>query len=202
LSQQAGGISRSTIVLAEIAPMINFSLLIVPESAISPKSLWEKSLPTLIELLGDYGYTIVSDDTVEAVGIHRLRHTYRLEPGPATLTAGFTTTGDGKVEFVLDGDNFGMALAPGQKDQLLWMRLVVLGVQFAETFAVISNVCDPACMAERPGRPERPPNDSEPSTPSPSPGAVEAMPPLRAGPGAPPPVAAIVQNTSRTPESP
>lgn len=52
--------------------MINFSLLIVPESAISPKSLWEESLPTLIELLGDWGYSIVSDDTVEAVGVHRL----------------------------------------------------------------------------------------------------------------------------------
>jgi hypothetical protein len=107
--------------------------------------------------LGGCGYTVFGDDTVEAVGQHRFIHTYRLEPGPATLTVGFTKFGGGKVEFVLDGDNFGLALAPGQKDQLLWMRLVVLGVQFAETFGVISNVCDPAWMAERPGRPERPP---------------------------------------------
>jgi hypothetical protein len=152
--------------------MINFSLLMVPESGISLESLWEQSLPALIEVLGESRYTVLPDDTVEAVGVHRLRHTYRLEPGPATLAAGFTKTGGGKVEFVLDGDNFGMTLDPGQKDQLLWMRLVVLGVQFTERFAVVPTVCDPACMAARRGSPERLPNDGEPSAPSLSPDTV------------------------------
>lgn len=151
--------------------MINFSLLMVPESEISPESLWERALPAVIEVLGDCGYTVFPDDTF-AVGDHRVRHTYRLEPGPATLAAGFTKAGGGKVEFVLDGDNFGMALAPGQKDQLLWMRLVVLGVQCAERFAVVPTVCDPALMAGRLGSPERMPNDREPSAPSSSPDAV------------------------------
>jgi hypothetical protein len=65
-----------------------------------------------------------------------------------------------------------MAGVPGQKDQMLWMRLVVLGVKFAETFAVVPSVYDPAFMAERPGSPEGLPNGGEPSAPSPSPDAV------------------------------
>jgi hypothetical protein len=156
----------------EIAPMINFSLLVVPESAISPKGLWEKSLPAVIEVLGDRGYSAFADDTVEAIGDHRFLCTYQLDPGPATLTAGFTKTGGGKVEFVLDGDKFGMSLVAGEKDQVLWMRLVSLGVQFAEMFAVVPNVVDPALMADAPGGTEGLSNGHEPSPPTPSPDAV------------------------------
>ena len=60
--------------------MINYSLLVVPESAISPKGLWEKSLPAVIEILGDCGYSAFADGTVEAIGDHRYLSTYRLDP--------------------------------------------------------------------------------------------------------------------------
>jgi hypothetical protein len=150
--------------------MINFSLLNVSGSSISPKSLWDKALPAVIEVLTDCGYTVFADDTVEIIGDHKYRRQYRLGPDPATLTASFSRADGGKVEFVLAGDRFGMALVPGQNDPLLWMRLVVLGVRLAETFSVVPSVCDPAFAGGTGLTPEQPDDAEQPlplATPSP-----------------------------------
>lgn len=49
----------------------------------------------------------------------------------------------GEIRFVLDGDRFGATVAGRDTDQVLWMRLVTLGVEFAGRYCIEPTVWDP-----------------------------------------------------------
>jgi hypothetical protein len=124
--------------------MINFSVLMTPQSTISLDDLSEAALPEVIEQLTESGYTVEEEDSPRA-DVEQLRphRKYRLEPGPATLTAVTDRTGDGSIRFVLTGPKFGMRFGSEEADPVLWMRLVSLGVKFGETYIVVPSVIDP-----------------------------------------------------------
>jgi hypothetical protein len=46
------------------------------------------------------------------------------------------------VQFVLDGEKFGMAGSPA-KDPVVWMRLLTLGLRPAGTYNVVALTADP-----------------------------------------------------------
>ena len=108
----------------------------------------------MIEQLADCGYTINEDDPAEDVGEHGILRKYRIEPGPATLTAATNQTGRGSIQFVLTGPQFGMRGGPQETDAVLWMRLVGLGVKFGEAYMVVPSVVDPDFTTGSPGNPE------------------------------------------------
>jgi hypothetical protein len=112
--------------------MINFSVLRTRQSTISLEGLWEVALPEVIAQLSQSGYTVNEDDMAQEVAAHGFLHKYRLEPGPATLTAVTDNTGDGSIQFALTGPKFGMRFGTEEADPVLWMRLVALGVKFGE----------------------------------------------------------------------
>jgi hypothetical protein len=123
--------------------MINFSLMMTPESTITLNALWDRALPAVIQQLNDCGYTVDQADTAEAVGLHGFLRHYHLKPGPATLTATADDSGAGSIQFILDGSTFGTRRRSQEADPVLWMRLVTLGVQCAGTYMVVPNVVDP-----------------------------------------------------------
>ena len=126
--------------------MINFSVLMTPQTTISLDGLWEAALPEVIEQLRDSGYTVeeVKEDDPPQAAVKQLRphQTYRLEPGPATLTAVTDPAGDGTIQFLLTGPKFGMRFGTEEADPVLWMRLVTL-VKLGETYMVVASVVDP-----------------------------------------------------------
>ncbi len=134
--------------------MINFSLSLTSESAISLTSLWETALPAVIYELAQSGYAFNEDDITEAIGENGFGKQYPLEPGLATLTAARKTEDGGIVQFLLDGDKFGKAGAAG-KDPVLWMRLITLGVRLAATHNVVPIISDPDAAADDPSSPVR-----------------------------------------------
>jgi hypothetical protein len=127
--------------------MINFSVLMTPKTTISLDALWEAAKPEVIEQLKDSGYTdeeTKEEDPPQAAVKQLRRHqTYRLEPGPATLTAITNPTDDGCIQFVLTGPKFSMRFGTEEADPVLWMRLVTLGVRLGETYMVVPSVVDP-----------------------------------------------------------
>lgn len=126
--------------------MINFTVIMTPQSTISLQGLWQAVLPEVIGQLRESGYTvdeIEPGDPAHAVPLHRGVHQYRVEPGPATLTALTNDADEGSVQFVLTGPRFGMRFGTEEADPVLWMRLVTLGVRFGETYAVVPSVVDP-----------------------------------------------------------
>jgi len=80
-----------------------------PKTAISLDDLWDAALPEVIGQLRDSGYTVeeVEEDDPPQAAVKQLRphQMYRLEPGPATLTAVTNPTDDGSIQFVLTGPN-------------------------------------------------------------------------------------------------
>ena len=124
--------------------MIKFSVLRTSHSMTSLDHLWETALPDVIEQLTESGYTVAEQDSPQqADEQHRLHRKYRLEPGPATLTAITNDTGDGSIQFVFTGPRFGMRFGTEEADPVLWMRLVTLGVKLGETYIVVPSVVDP-----------------------------------------------------------
>jgi hypothetical protein len=127
--------------------MINFSVLMTPESKISLDDLWEAALPEVIEQVTASGYTVEEikeeDSPPGAVEQLQPRRGYRLEPGPAGLIAVMNRTGEGSLQFVFTGPRFGMRFGTEEADPVLWMRLVTLGVRFGERHLVIPSVVDP-----------------------------------------------------------
>jgi hypothetical protein len=86
--------------------MINFSVLMTPRSKVSLEGLWEATLPEVIAQLTEAGYSADEDDTAQAPALHGLLRKYRVEPGPATLTAVTNDTDAGSIQFVLTGPKF------------------------------------------------------------------------------------------------
>ena len=127
--------------------MINFSVLRTPQTTISLDGLREAALPEVIGELTDCGYSVeeVEEDDPAQAAVEQLRphKTYRLEPGPATLTAVANPTDDGSIQFVLTGPKFGMRFGTEEADPVLWMKLVTLGVRLGETYMVVPSVVDP-----------------------------------------------------------
>jgi hypothetical protein len=123
--------------------MINFSVLMTPQSKISLEGLWEATLPEVIAQLTEAGYSVDEDDTAQAPALHGLLRKYRVEPGPATLTAVTNDTDAGSIQFVLTGPKFGMRFGTEEADPVLWMRLVSLKVKFGESYLVVPSVVDP-----------------------------------------------------------
>jgi hypothetical protein len=66
---------------------------------------------------------------------------YRFEPGGGTLWAAINKTDGGSVLFTLGGAKFGAA--DGVRCDPVVRRLVALGVQLREMYAVLSSVSDP-----------------------------------------------------------
>jgi hypothetical protein len=123
--------------------MINFSLLRTPQSKISLEGLWDAALPDVIAQLTECGYTVDEEDTAQVPAVHGLLRKYRVEPGPATLTAVTNDTDNGSIQFVLTGPRFGMRFGTEEADPVLWMRLVTLGVRFGESYLLVPSVVDP-----------------------------------------------------------
>lgn len=121
--------------------MINFSLVILPGSTITLADLWEQTLAAVVTELVFCGYTVDEVSNAKAGGERTVR-TYRVDPGGATMRA-FINTTDGSVRFVLDGDGFAMSSPARETDPVLWMRLVQLGIELGESYAVRPSVSDP-----------------------------------------------------------
>jgi len=137
--------------------MINFSVLRTPQTTISLDDLREAALPEVIGELTDCGYSVeeVEEDDPAQAAVEQLRphKTYRLKPGPATLTAVANRTDDGSIQFVLTGPKFGMRFGTEEADPVLWMKLVTLGVRLGETYMVVPSVVDPDFVIGRTGSP-------------------------------------------------
>ena len=100
-------------------------------------------MPRVIRELSDCGYTVQTEAMAEAFHEHALTRRYQLEPGPATLTATTSSVEGASIQFVLDGNKFGMAGGARETDPVLWMRLVGIGVLFSEGYNVLPSVSDP-----------------------------------------------------------
>jgi hypothetical protein len=138
--------------------LINFTVLMTPQTTISLDALWQAALPEVIAEIKGSGYTVEEvedgDPAQPAVTPLRSHQTYRLEPGPATLTAVLNPTDDGSIQFALTGPRFGMRFGTDQADPVLWMRLVTLGVRLGETYMVVPSVVDPDFVIGGSGSPE------------------------------------------------
>jgi hypothetical protein len=106
--------------------MIEFSLRMLPESTTSIGALWGQALPAVVEELGARGYTVDHDGMIKAGDEHGVAQKYRVQPGPATLTAACSKS-RGCIQFILEGDRFGRGVGSADVDRVLWMQLVVLG---------------------------------------------------------------------------
>lgn len=87
--------------------MIKMTLLLVPESTTSLRGVWNEALPAVIDELEAGGYAVDRRELLEAAGEHGWLQKFRVEPGPATLTAAANTSGDGSIQFDLKGERFG-----------------------------------------------------------------------------------------------
>jgi|SRR5215204_4087551 len=123
--------------------MIKFLLQMTPQSSISLEGLLAQALPSVIATLSESGYAVDQEPTSEALDDFGSLRQYRLEPGAGTLCAATNKTDGGSVQFTLDGAKFGVAAEGVRGDPVVWMRLVVLGVQLRETYSVLSSVSDP-----------------------------------------------------------
>jgi hypothetical protein len=63
------------------------------------------------------------------------------------VTKGGTAWG---IEILHEGSKFGIGRVPGEKDQVLWMGLVQLGLRLGETYAVLPSVTDPEMLPNAP----------------------------------------------------
>ena len=83
------------------------------------------------EMLADCCYQVCRDASQPAVpdlDAAGLVQRYTIEPGPASLTMQTAVSGGG-VEFVFEGPRFGIGGQVGDKDLVLWTRLVTLGAE-------------------------------------------------------------------------
>src|SRR5205807_9575597 len=129
---------------------INFSLVPTPESTISIDQLWEAALPKVLAGLSECGY-VGHEVDVQAVNSRGLTKRYRIQPGPGTLSA--TKDGvNGSIQFVLNGDKFGLGRVGHPKNPLAWMRLVQIGFEFGALHKVLPKVCDPDVVTDSPGQ--------------------------------------------------
>ncbi len=135
--------------------MIKLSLLLVPESTTtSLRGVWNEALPAVIDELEADGYTVDRDELLEAAAEHGWLQKFRVEPGPATLTAAANTSGGGRIVFDLKGERFGQkGLRYGNHDEALWDRLEALGHQLEAAHEVVSTIGDPDFVAGGPGAP-------------------------------------------------
>jgi hypothetical protein len=123
--------------------VIVFSLVMTPESTVELDALWAEALPAVIDKLGECGYTVHHEIAGEAIDDQPSLQLYRLDPGPATVTAAANDAGGGRIEFTLEGNRLGASGRPHETDPVLWMGLVTLGVRFGETYTVLPSVTDP-----------------------------------------------------------
>jgi hypothetical protein len=123
--------------------MINFSLLLTAQSTVTVERLLKTALPAVIAALNESGYAVDDTPMSETVDERGWARQYRVEPGPATLLAATKKTDGGSVQFTLNGAKFGSAAGGLDRDPVLWMRLVVVGVQFRNSSAVVASVVDP-----------------------------------------------------------
>jgi hypothetical protein len=125
--------------------MIHFTLGMTPESTITVDALRQQALAAVIDELIDRGYTVNHDD--RAGQVIPLGTSYRLEPGPATLTLRTTGGVPGSIEFLLEGDKFGMAGRRTENDPVVWMRLWTLGHRLGNAYKVVPHVSAPDIAA-------------------------------------------------------
>jgi hypothetical protein len=123
--------------------MIDFSLLLTQDSTISVEYLRQTALPAVVGELDECGYAVDQDDTAAAADEHGLVHQYRIAPRPASMRVTSSDIGQGGMQFRLTGDKFGRATGAGEKDPVLWMRLVVLGFRLSQAYTLVSDVSDP-----------------------------------------------------------
>ena len=130
------------------------TLLLVPETTTSLRGVWNEALPAVIDELEAGGYTVDRDELLEAATEHGWLQKFRVEPGPATLTAAVNTSGGGSIVFDLRGERFGQkGLRYGNHDEALWDRLEALGHQLETVHAVVSSIGDPDFVTGGTGAP-------------------------------------------------
>lgn len=130
------------------------TLLLVPETTTSLRGVWDEALPAVIDELEAGGYAVDRDELLEAAGEYGWLQKFRVEPGPATLTAAANTSGDGSIQFDLKGERFGQkGLRYGNHDEALWDRLEALGHQLGTAHGVVSTIGDPDFVTGGPGAP-------------------------------------------------
>ncbi|MEX3651147.1 hypothetical protein ABFW14_00680 [Mycolicibacterium fortuitum] len=129
--------------------MIKFALRITADSSITPDELARAALPEVISIL-EKGAHSVGEPTVLDDDHQRSHLEYALEPGPARLTVDTDYRLPGGIEFVLSGRRFGRTTAADHdRDQALWMRLIVLGVTLADLHQITHHTSDPDLDAGR-----------------------------------------------------
>ncbi len=128
------------------------TLILVPESTTSLDGVWNEALPAVIDELEAGGYTVDRDELLEAAAEHGWLQKFRVEPGPATLTAAANTGGGGSIQFDLGGERFGQkGLRYGNHDEALWDRLEALGNQLSAAHTVVATIGDPDFVTGGPG---------------------------------------------------
>ncbi|OBC06242.1 hypothetical protein A5784_10115 [Mycobacterium sp. 852013-50091_SCH5140682] len=146
--------------------------MLTPQSTISVDVLFAEACAGVIAELRECGYTIEGDSAADSSLPVAEPLRYRADPGGAMLTA-LTTLDGPSVQFTLEGDRFGMAGPTGTNDPLLWMRLVQLGFQLAQSYSVVPAVCDPV-TGFGPIHPHTPTFDADPA-PLPATSAGDAL---------------------------
>jgi hypothetical protein len=134
--------------------VITLWLILVPGSTTSLRGLWNEALPAVIKELNDRGYTVDQENRDEAESDYGWLHEYRVEPGPATLTAAANTSEDGNVRFDLHGERFGQkGLHGSNHDEALWDGLEALGNRLSAANNVVSTTSDANFATGGPGAP-------------------------------------------------
>ena len=130
------------------------TLILVPESTTSLDGVWNEALPAVIDELEVGGYTVDREELLEAATEHGWLQKFRVEPGPATLTAVANTSGGGSIVFDLRGERFGQkGLRYGNHDEALWDKLEALANRLSATHTVVPTIGDPDFVTGGPGAP-------------------------------------------------
>ena len=136
------------------APVIKMTLILVPESTTSLDGVWNEALPAVIDELEVGGYTVDREELLEAATEHGWLQKFRVEPGPATLTAAANTSGGGSIVFDLRGERFGQkGLRYGNHDEALWDKLEALANRLGAAHTVVPTIGDPDFVTGGPGAP-------------------------------------------------
>ena len=119
--------------------MINFSLMMTPESTVSVDGLCSAALPGVLSVLAERGYA-VSEGSPSGWPLPGGVREFSVGPGLLRVSAD-----GGGVEFALQGPDFGIVGidAGAGHDAVLWMRLLTLGLQLQQAHAVVAAVSDP-----------------------------------------------------------
>lgn len=124
------------------AMMIELTFVLLPESNLSLEQLWRVALAGVVGELVACGYAVAGTSSAGPGRQYEIAGTYQVHPGPASMTV-TTDAGAGRLQFALNGAQFGKRAPGHDHDALLWMRLIVLGMRLSQAHSIVAHTTDP-----------------------------------------------------------